>query len=71
MNHLINKEFIKNFRINMLKITQKEFAKQFGVCKGCVSSWERGQRNPSKSAIILLKKIINDYYKNLSKDIFK
>ena len=38
-----------------LNLTQVEFAKELGVCQGTVSHWEKGIRQPTGSAVRLLR----------------
>lgn len=55
-------KFIKKIRTEN-NLTQKEFAKKYGVTYQAVSKWERGINMPD---ISLLKEISNDYNINIS-----
>ncbi len=45
---------------NRLKMTQAEFAQAFGFTKASVRSIEQGRRNPSGTAVTVLKLIARD-----------
>lgn len=47
--------FVSKLR-KALGLSQEELGKRVGVSGSSVSLWEDGKRNPSKSAMILLKK---------------
>ena len=49
---------IKGLRLQK-SITQQEFAKQIGVSVVSVQCWERGTKNPSMTAIILMAEYFN------------
>jgi putative transcriptional regulator len=49
------KKQIRNLRVDVLQLTQLEFASLLNVDLGTVRHWEQGLRKPSKSAYRLLQ----------------
>lgn len=41
-------------------LNAREFGSLIGVSGRTVENWEQGRRNPSKSALLLIKKIMED-----------
>lgn len=52
----MKKEEIRKLR-KTLKMNTKKFGDAVGVSPRTVEDWEQGRRNPSKSAILLMKKL--------------
>lgn len=53
--------FIRETRKRM-RLNAREFGSLIGVSGRTVENWEQGRRNPSKSALLLIKKIMEDVY---------
>ena len=51
------KSYIKSAR-KRLGINTKDFGEKIGVSGRTVEAWEQGRRNPNKSALILIKKLL-------------
>ena len=60
----MNPDEIKAFRKHR-KMSQEQLGQLCGVTKATVSKWEKGQRNPSGSALIQLDRLFNDEISHL------
>lgn len=52
----MTKEKIKNLRI-MQRLSREQFGETLGVSQYAVKQWELGNRKPSQSVLMLIKKI--------------
>lgn len=52
----MDKTDIRNLRWDM-QLSQAKFALLLGVCRDCVSLWERGARRPSGLSVVKIKKL--------------
>ena len=43
-----------------LRLSQKDFAENFGLPVGTVRDWEQARRSPDRAALVLLQVIAND-----------
>lgn len=55
------KEIGKRLRLlrETLGLTQEEFGKKIGRTKGAISAYEKGERTPDKTTLMLIEKVFN------------